>query len=440
MTAGDEAPGIVETADRWWRGEADLRDAEHPVRPWAGRSQELADGVLYFKGIASATTLDTGDGLVMLDTGHRSDTARLHDAVRRWRSEAPLRAAVFSHHHVDHVFGTGPFETEAAEAGAPAPVVYAHEGVPGHFARYRRTLGWNTAINVRQFAIPDPDFAWPGSYREPDVTYRDQLRVRVGGLTLQLQHARGETDDATWTFVPELGLLHPGDLFIWAVPNAGNPQKVQRYVGEWATALRRMAALDAEVMVPGHGLPVLGTDRIRTALTDTAELLESIEQQTLALMNQGVALDTVLHEVSVPDHLRDRPWLRPVYDHPQFLVRSVWRLFGGWYDGEPDNLLPAPRVEQARVWVDLAGGTSAVLDRARDLVGQGDLRLACHLVEFAVLTAPDDPAVHETRTAVYRARSQQQESSMARNILGHAALASEQGRRDLAGVDRRADD
>mgnify|MGYP003693733631 CR=1 FL=1 len=68
-------------------------------------------------------------------------------------------------------------------------------------------------------------------------------------------------------------ILHPGDLFIWAVPNAGNPQKVQRYAGEWAAGLREMAGLDAEVLTAGHGVPIFGAARIRQALSDTAELL-----------------------------------------------------------------------------------------------------------------------------------------------------------------------
>jgi alkyl sulfatase BDS1-like metallo-beta-lactamase superfamily hydrolase len=111
----------------------------------------------------------------------------------------------------------------------------------------------------------------------------------------------------------------------------------------------------------------------------------------------------------------------------------VWRRFGGWWDGEPDQLLPAPRAQQAREWVALAGGVGAVLARVLEVADGGDLRLACHLVEFAVLAEPASTEAHEVRADIYERRAAPQESSMARNILRHASLASRQGRRDLAG-------
>jgi alkyl sulfatase BDS1-like metallo-beta-lactamase superfamily hydrolase len=83
--------------------------------------------------------------------------------------------------------------------------------------------------------------------------------------------------------------------------------------------------------------------------------------------------------------------------------------------------------------VSLAGGLDVVLARARELAAAGDHRLACHLVEFAVLYDPASTEAHEVRAEVYAARSAQQVSSMARNILGHAAHASRHGKRDLAG-------
>ena len=424
---------ILGLAERYWNGEVDLVHEHHPVQPALGRAaEEIAPGILTFISIASVNALDTGDGLVLLDTGGKFDSTHLFEQVRAWRPNDPLRAAVYSHHHIDHIFGTRLFEAEAERRGWAQPTVYAHEDVPDHFRRYERTLGWNSAINQRQFALPVEKFAWPDEYRYPDITYRDHHSFRHGNLTFELHHARGETDDATWTWVPEAKVLHPGDLFIWAVPNAGNPQKVQRFVSDWAAALRNMAACGAELMLCGHGLPIIGAERIRTALLDTAELLDSIEDQTLELMNRGVTLDEVIHTVEVPERLRRLPYLQPVYDHPQFIVRNVWRRYGGWYDGEPDNLLPAPRQQQATEWIRLAGGLGAVLDRARALAEAGDHRMACHLVEFAVLAEPASREAHETRAAVYAARSAQQDSSMARNILNHAAHASRAGKRDLA--------
>ena len=423
---------IRDLAEQLWTGALDSQDA-HPVHTRYPEGDEIIDGVLFYKGIATANTIDTGDGLVMLDTGAVNDINPLHDAVRRWRPDAPLAAAVFSHHHVDHIFGVGAFEKEADERKWPHPVVYGHRDLGTNFDRYKKTLGWNTAINVRQFALPTTGrFRWFDQYRYPDVTYEGGMTFTRGALTFELHHARGETDDATWTWIPERKIVAPGDLFIWAAPNAGNPQKVQRYCADWAAALREMSALGAETLLPGHGMPIFGADRVRQALGDTADLLESLESQTLALMNEGATLDRVLHEVEMPEHLLAKPYLRPIYDHPQFILRNIWRLYGGWHDGEPDNLLPAPRAEQAREWVTLAGGIEKVMDRAKSLASEGNLRLACHLIEYCAIVEPDSSNVHGLRREIYEARSTREESSMARNILNHAALASAEGKRDIA--------
>ena len=100
--------------------------------------------------------------------------------------------------------------------------------------------------------------------------------LEAGDTRLELSHARGETDDHTWLWWPARRTLFTGDLFFWVAPNAGNPQKVQRYAVEWAAALRAMAALGPELLLPGHGLPIAGAARVREALIDTATYLESL--------------------------------------------------------------------------------------------------------------------------------------------------------------------
>ena len=425
-------PDLLALAEQAWRGELDLQFEHHPVHRYYPGSCRIAEDLLGFKGIAGFYVIDSGDGLVMLDAGHLLDVKRCFEDVRRWRPDTPVTAAIYSHHHADHVFSVTAFDAEAEERGWPRPTVYAHERVSAHFDRYRAMLGWNTAINRRQFAIDVPHYRWPDNYRYPDVVYRRNLAFRRGDLTFELTHGRGETDDVTWTWIPERRILHTGDLFIWAVPNAGNPQKVQRYVGDWADSLERMLPLDAEILLPGHGLPIVGAGRVRRALAGTARYMRSIEEQSVAAMNRGSSLDHVVQSVKPPADLADEPYLRPIYDDPSFLVRMVWRRYGGWWDGEFDNLMPAARATQALAWVELAGGVGRVVEQARASSAAGRHAVACHLIEAARYAAPESAEVHEARAAIYRANADSQPSSMARNILNHAALASDRGRRDLA--------
>ncbi len=192
---------------------------------------------------------------------------------------------------------------------------------------------------------------------------------------------------------PGRKVLCTGDLFIWASPNCGNPQKVQRYPREWAIGLRKMAALGAEVLLPGHGFPILGATASRRRCSDTAELLESLVEQTLALMNEGARLDDIVHAVEAPAHLLEKPYLRRCTTSPSSSsATSGGSTAAGTTATRPTSSRPptSPRREVAA----LAGGAAKLAERAAELAAAGDLRLAGHLAEMAAQAAPDDAGVH----------------------------------------------
>jgi alkyl sulfatase BDS1-like metallo-beta-lactamase superfamily hydrolase len=417
---------VLDLADRLWRGEVDTSE-HHPLRH-LGEIGIVGRNTGFVASFANVAAFDTPDGLVLVDTGSSLLSGAARDALRGW-TDRHVHTAVFTHGHIDHCFGVERYEDENRERGIPAPRVVAHEALPARFDRYRATAGYNGAINRRQFGLDK--FEWPVDYRYPDETYRDHLELDVGGEHFELHHARGETDDHTWVFVPGRRVLCTGDLFIWASPNCGNPQKVQRYPKEWAVALRTMAKLGAETLLPGHGLPIIGTDRVRQALDETATLLEHLYDETLAMMNDGATLDDIIHTVQAPAALLERPYLRPVYDEPEFIVRNVWRLYGGWYDGNPSRLKPAPDAVVAREVADLAGGAGALAARARQVADDGDIRLAAHLVEWAAAAALDDKEVQSVRADVYTRRRAAETSTMAKGVFGAAARESKMKVDDL---------
>jgi len=216
-----------------------------------------------------------------------------------------------------------------------------------------------------------------------------------------------------------------GDFVIWNFPNAGNPQKVQRYPIEWAAALRAMIAKGPELLLPAHGLPIAGAARVARVLDDIAAALETLVADVVAMMNAGATLDTIVHTVKVPEDTLAKPYLRPFYDEPEFVVRGIWRQFGGWWDGAASRLKPSPDAHVAVALAELAGGADVLLRRAEAAAADGDLRLACHFADMAGWAAPDDPTIHAGRAAVYLVRRKAEPSLMAKGIFAAAARESQ---------------
>jgi alkyl sulfatase BDS1-like metallo-beta-lactamase superfamily hydrolase len=413
---------ILELAERFWQGEIPPRDLWRPT----GKREEVAPGVVFIHSWANVTVIRTGAGLVLIDTGNFTARDRTFAAVRAI-DPSLVTAAIYTHGHVDHACGLPPFLAEGADKGWPRPRIIGHRNIARRFDRYRATAPLNALINSRQFSVTT---TWPTEYDYPDTEYDSTLRLEAGDATLELAHARGETDDHTWIWWPARRILFTGDLFFWVAPNAGNPQKVQRYAAEWAAALRAMAERGAELLIPGHGVPILGAERVRQALSETADWLEHLVTETLRRMNEGATLDAIVHEVKPPAHLAGRPYLQPVYDEPEFVVRNIWRLYGGWYDGIPSHLKPASETGISREVATLAGGVERLVERARQLAASGELELASHLIDWAAAAEPDHRSAHAARAEIYEARAEKADALMTRGIFSATAKES----REKAGL------
>ncbi|MGW5641571.1 alkyl sulfatase dimerization domain-containing protein [Saccharopolyspora sp. NPDC003752] len=375
--------------------------------------------------VVNVGVIETDAGLVLIDCGLPKDGPELLKLVRSVTS-APLHTVIFTHGHIDHAFGLGPFLEEAERP----PRIVAHAKVAERFRRYSRTAGYNAAANTRQSGGPGPGRPatwWPQQEHEffwPDTVYQDSLVLKIGGEEIVLRHAAGETDDATWVWVPGRELVCVGDLWIDAFPNAGNPQKVQRYADEWAQSARAIAATGAKAMIPGHGMPVTEAAAIRSRFDDLATYLEHIVAYTIDALNAGKDHNEIVTQFRPPAELAAKPHLQPLHDRPEFAVRNVIRRYGGWWNGRAADLLPPPTFDHARELVALAGGPAPFVTRARALAAE-DLALACQLAEWAVLGAPDDVEAHRCFVEVFAERLAGETAYQARGIYKEAIARSE---------------
>ena len=400
---------------------------DRPFNRTSNELSEIGDGLAVVESFSHSVVVDSGDGLIAFDASHAMTGEKVVKAIKGWSAQ-PVSHLVYTHGHADHVGGSVAFGAEYGDM-----TVVGHRNVERRFERYAETNDWNVQINARQFGGVKGDFGMgdfpefiPNNTARPNHVVDDHDTLQIGSRTIELHHARGETDDHLWAWMPEEKWLAVGDFVIWNFPNAGNPQKVQRFPIEWAAALREMIAKEPELLLPAHGLPIEGRARIAGVLDDIATALELIVREVIDMMNAGEVLDTIVHSVTVPDDLLSKPYLRPLYDEPEFVVRGVWRQFGGWWDGAPSRLKPAPDAALATELAELAGGAGRLIERAQVVAEQGEFRLACHLADLAGWAAPVDGGIHRQRAIIYRARRKQETSLMAKGIFAGAARESEE--------------
>ncbi len=382
-----------------------------------GGMQNFGDGLYMLQLFANICMVVTGEGVVIFDLGLPFDGPRIVQELRAV-TDLPVRYMIYGHGHADHAFGTRAVLDDAAERGHPKPVILAHENLPRRFDRYQRMLPYHEHINRIQFAIPEGIPAFPWDYIYPDEVFREEMSFSLGGTTFVLKHARGETDDHLWMWIPEKKTVCASDFWVWSCPNVGNPFKVQRYALEWALALEEMASLSPELMLPGHGAAISGAAKVEEACRTVARALRSLDDQVVGMLNEGMWQEEILHSFAWPDDLAASPYLAPIYGHPYFVVQALLRQYHGWYDGNPSHLFPAGDGEIAQQVLELAGGSGKVMAKARELGEAEKTQLALHVVDW-VLAAGAEPRAEalQLKASLLEEMASKERSLIARNIF-----------------------
>jgi alkyl sulfatase BDS1-like metallo-beta-lactamase superfamily hydrolase len=344
--------------------------------------------------IVNAVLFETDAGLVLVDTGMAPGGPAILDAMRQV-SSAPLHTVIYTHGHVDHAYGTWAL----LEAGED-PEIVAHEALVPRFERYLRLRG-----SIAKYMTQPPEQlpAERGDLVWPTQTFRDRIELTIGGEAFELVHHRGETDDQLYVWVPGRKALAAADYYQGFLPNAGNGKRVQRHPEDWAVALREMAALEPELLLPAHGAALRDPAAIRENLLVLAETLQFIVDHTIDGLNAGRRKDEIHRSLRLPERLASHPSLNVQYVSPQDISKMVIRRYTGWWDDIPSHWTPAPMEDRALAIVGLAGGMGPLVAYARDAM-QTDLRLASHLADWAFLADPTRPEAQQLVIDVYKRR------------------------------------
>ena len=244
----------------------------------------FADGICHLiGGFGNCGVVETDEGLVIFDITNKPLGPKIFKDLREV-TDKPVRYIIYSHGHFDHCFGFAPIIKEIKEKGWEMPEVIAHENCVRRFEKYRILDKYHIWLNKQQFAsLKRPFEVSAHETLDPTIIIRgnEEYSFKLGGLTFEIYSEWGETDDAIWLWQPEKKVIFAGDLMVSHFPNVGNPYKVQRYPKHWALAMERMMEKNAEYLVPGHGELIEGKERVKEALSITAEAMNFVHDEVV---------------------------------------------------------------------------------------------------------------------------------------------------------------
>jgi glyoxylase-like metal-dependent hydrolase (beta-lactamase superfamily II) len=127
----------------------------------------------------------------------------------------------------------------------------------------------------------------------PDLTFTERLVLVRGERTIEVRWlGRGNTAGDVVVFLPKERIVASGDLVVYPIPFCFGS-----YYGEWIDTLAALDALEADVLVPGHG-PVM---RDRDYLHTVQDLLRAIVAETKRAAADGLTLEQAEQSIKLPE-------------------------------------------------------------------------------------------------------------------------------------------
>jgi len=341
--------------------------------------------------LASTVLIHTPEGNVIVDTAISPPKAKeIKAALDAEAPKGPVKAIIFTHSHIDHVGGA----TVWAEGGAP---IWATAVLPGHLLKqYALYLPIETIRGSRQFGRsvpsskvpcsalgPRPDFDLMGESGMllPTETFSGRKVLEIGGLTIELVEAHGETHDQLFVWIPEDDTVIAGDNFYWSFPNLYTLRGTSpRPVDDWIESVDKIRRRNPAHLVPNHTKPIHGKEEIAEILTNYRDSIQWVRDEVVRGANKGLDVDTLAETIKLPTHLAEKHYNKEFYGQVDWSVRAIYTNNLGWFDGRADKLYPLPQQEVVAREVEQFGGIDKVMSLVDEAVEGGELRWAIHLL------------------------------------------------------------
>lgn len=411
---------------------------------------EVMPGIYQVRGfdLANISFIKSKTGWIVFDPLTVKETARAAlKFINEKLGERPVVAVVYSHSHGDHFGGVRGVVDEADVKSGKVKVI-APVGFLRHAASENVHAG--TAMSRRMFyqygvLLPaDPHghvdqsigkniASGESGLIEPNVIITKNIEeLTIDGVKMVFQNTPGTEAPAEMnTYFPEMKAFWAAENICGTIHNIYTLRgALVRDALEWSKKINEALYLfgqETEVMFTAHTWPRFGNARIQEVMKGQRDTYANLNNGVLHLANQGVTINEIHNVYKVPESLQNKWYARSYHGSVEHNSRAVINRYLGYWDCNPATLIPLSPDESAPLYVEMMGGSEAILKKGQELYNQGKYKYAVEILNKLVYAEPKNQKAKDLLADNFEQIGYQQESTSLRNSFLSGAFELRNG-------------
>ena len=301
LCGGPAGAQIVRTADATVRG---LRESNFP------RIIKLAENVYAYEDLngdissnlaftTNSLIVVTSQGVLVADgQGSVAKTKRMVEEIGKLTTQ-PIRYMVVCADHGDHIAGNSALPSNVTLIAHPTSKAVIERGAQAAAGRGGAAAAATVLV--------------------PQETVSDKRVLRMGDTEIQILFlGRAHTGGDLHIFLPRENILFMSEAFFNRLyPSVGGSRSA--YPIEWIETIKKAEALNARVMVPGHGF-VDSPDVLKEEVVAFRRALENLVSESRRMQGAKVSMENAPRSINLGEF---QYWYRAANNMPD-AVRQVY--------------------------------------------------------------------------------------------------------------------